>query len=83
MMPFQERDAGGSTIFPMGQEHFLMKFDGNMMKAYKIVMEMKNNHHKPPSRKMQFSSRGKGSERSGSRYNVSWWRLNGKIVAQN
>ena len=65
------------------QEHFLMKLDGNIMKVYNIVMEMKNNHHKPPSRRMQFSSGGKGSERSGAGDGVSWWRLNTNIVAQD
>ena len=75
MLPFQERDAGGSTIFSMGQGHFLMKLDGNIIKAYIIIMEMKNNQHKPPSFKMQFSSMREGPERCGAGDDVSWWRL--------
>ena len=75
MLPFQERDAGGSTTFSIGQEHFLMELDGNIIKVYIIIMEMKNNHHKPPSLKMQFSSMREGPERCGAGDDVSWWRL--------
>jgi len=65
------------------QGHFLMECNENIMKVGIIVMETKNNHYKPPSRRMQFSSRRKWPERYGAGDGVSWWRLKGNIVARN
>ena len=75
VLHFQERDAGARRINSTEQEHFLMELDGNIIKVYIIIMEMKNNQHKPPSLKMQFSSMREGPERCGAGDDVSWWRL--------